>query len=77
MAADGQKLVDVYVRMLNARDPDLVDGFVAGIWSVAGGALTVAPFRRLSDVDAAAVLDEAGRLREFLQVDAVVRLDQV
>ncbi len=55
----------------------LVDGFVAGIWSVAGGALTVAPFRRLSDVDAAAVLDEAGRLREFLQVDAVVRLDQV
>ena len=34
------------------------------------------PFRRLSDVDAALVLAEAGRLREFLQVDATVRLDQ-
>jgi hypothetical protein len=55
----------------------LVDGFVAGIWSVTGAALTVSPFRRLSDVDAALVLQEAGRLRKFLQVDVTVRLDQV
>ncbi|WP_327006091.1 winged helix DNA-binding domain-containing protein [Dactylosporangium sp. NBC_01737] len=55
----------------------LVDGSVAGLWSVTATALTVTPFRRLSDVDAAAVLEEAGRLREFLQVDVTVRLDQV
>ena len=55
----------------------LVDGFVAGMWSVTGAALTVSPFRRLSDVDAAVVLEEAGRLREFLQVDVTVRLDPV
>lgn len=54
----------------------LVDGFVAGIWSVAGAGLTVSPFRRLSDVDAASVLDEAGRLLRFLQLDGIVRLDQ-
>ncbi|MEV4518084.1 winged helix DNA-binding domain-containing protein [Dactylosporangium sp. NPDC049525] len=54
----------------------LVDGFVAGIWSVTGATLTVTPFRRLCDADAAAVLDEAGRLRAFLQRDVVVRLDQ-
>lgn len=54
----------------------LVDGFVAGIWSVRGAALTVSPFRRLPDADAALVLDEAGRLREFLQLDGTVRLDQ-
>ncbi|MET7423956.1 winged helix DNA-binding domain-containing protein [Dactylosporangium sp. NPDC005555] len=54
----------------------LVDGFVAGIWSVTGAALVVSPFRRLPDADAASVLDEAGRLRAFLQIDAPVRLDQ-
>ncbi|GAA3254079.1 winged helix DNA-binding domain-containing protein [Dactylosporangium siamense] len=54
----------------------LVDGFVAGLWSVTATELTVTPFRRLSDADAAAVLDEAGRLRAFLQVDVAVRLDR-
>ncbi|MEV0568684.1 winged helix DNA-binding domain-containing protein [Dactylosporangium sp. NPDC050588] len=54
----------------------LVDGFVAGIWSVTAEALTVSPFRRLTDDDAASVLAEAGRLKAFLQVDVTVRLDQ-
>jgi hypothetical protein len=54
----------------------LVDGFVAGLWSVTGPTLTVTPFRRLPDGDAALVLQEAGRLREFLQLDVTVRLDQ-
>ncbi len=29
MTADGRQLVDVYVEMLNTRNPDLVDDFVA------------------------------------------------
>jgi hypothetical protein len=53
----------------------LVDGFVAGIWSLTATALTVSPFRALADADAAAVLDEAALLRTFLQVDVPIRLD--
>lgn len=57
------------------RPTFLVDGFVAGTWEVTGGEVRIAPFRRLSDVDGAAVVAEAERLRGFIQAETV-RLDQ-
>ncbi|MEU5883716.1 winged helix DNA-binding domain-containing protein [Spirillospora sp. NPDC047279] len=50
----------------------LVDGFVAGVWTVRGGTLTVAPFRPLPDADAEAVLAEAEALRAFVGGDLTV-----
>lgn len=59
------------------RPTFLVDGFVAGTWSLDPGALWVKPFRALRDADAGAVLTEAVRLLEFLQVptDTEIRLE--
>lgn len=47
----------------------LVDGFVAGTWSVQGSTVTVTPARPLRDADAAAVLVEGARLLEFIAPD--------
>ncbi|MFJ8097608.1 winged helix DNA-binding domain-containing protein [Streptomyces griseofuscus] len=47
----------------------LVDGFVAGTWSVKDGLLLVSPFRTLPKADRAAVREEAGRLAEFVLPD--------
>ncbi|MFC3493400.1 winged helix DNA-binding domain-containing protein [Glycomyces rhizosphaerae] len=47
----------------------LVDGFVAGTWSVQGATVTVTPTRPLREADAAAVLDEGARLLEFIAPD--------
>ncbi|GIJ65513.1 winged helix DNA-binding domain-containing protein [Virgisporangium ochraceum] len=46
----------------------LVDGFVAGIWELAGGELRVTPFRPLASDDADAVRAEADRLLPFLDL---------
>lgn len=51
----------------------LVDGFVAGLWSFADDRLTVSPFRRLSDRDAAALSAEAADLYDFIAPDAANR----
>lgn len=50
------------------RPTFLVDGFVAGLWSIEPGALRITPFRPLSTVDTTEVLSEAGRLLTFLQL---------
>jgi hypothetical protein len=44
----------------------LVDGFVAGLWSVEDGRVRVAPFAPLARTERTAVEDEAGRLEAFL-----------
>jgi len=44
----------------------LVDGFVAGTWSVAGGRLTIDAFGRLRRADRAALTEEGGRLLDFV-----------
>jgi hypothetical protein len=54
--------------------PLLVDGFVAGAWRLSRDArtatLTVRPLRPLSGPDRAEVVEEGGRLLEFLAADA-------
>ncbi|MGH8877454.1 MAG: winged helix DNA-binding domain-containing protein, partial [Stackebrandtia sp.] len=40
----------------------LVDGFVAGLWSVKGSRLVISPFRRLSEADTAELTAEAEQL---------------
>ena len=44
----------------------LVDGFVAGTWSVAGGTLTIRAFGRISRADRDALAEEGGRLLDFV-----------
>jgi hypothetical protein len=51
------------------RPTVLVDGFVAGTWSLDGPRLEISPFRPLRRADAAAVEDEAGRLLDFVAPD--------
>jgi hypothetical protein len=48
------------------RPTFLVDGFVAGTWSIAGCTLRVSPFRALSQPDRAAVEHEADHLQAFI-----------
>jgi hypothetical protein len=52
------------------RPTFLVDGFVAGIWSLERSTLFVMPFRPLSDEARAEVAAEAERLVEFVAPDA-------
>jgi hypothetical protein len=52
------------------RPTFLVDGFVAGIWSLQRSTLFVMPFRPLSDEARAEVAAEAERLVEFVAPDA-------
>jgi hypothetical protein len=47
----------------------LVDGFVAGTWSVRGATVTAVPTRPLREADAAAVIEEGERLLEFIAPD--------
>ncbi|ADD44378.1 winged helix DNA-binding domain-containing protein [Stackebrandtia nassauensis] len=51
----------------------LVDGFVAGLWSVEGSTLTISPFRELSAADEAALAAEAAELYDFIAPDAPER----
>jgi hypothetical protein len=52
----------------------LVDGFVAGTWSIArktkSATLTIAPFAKLTRADRAALTDEGERLLRFAESDA-------
>jgi hypothetical protein len=52
------------------RPTFLVDGFVAGIWSLQRSRLFVMPFRALPDDARAEVATEAERLFEFVAPDA-------
>jgi winged helix DNA-binding protein len=52
------------------RPTFLVDGFVRGTWSLEGTTLLLSPFRQPSEEDAAAVLEEAERLLDFVAPDA-------
>jgi hypothetical protein len=52
------------------RPTFLVDGFVAGIWSLQRSTLFVMPFRPLPDEARAEVATEAERLMEFVAPDA-------
>jgi Winged helix DNA-binding domain len=52
------------------RPTFLVDGFVAGVWSLQRSRLLVMPFRPLSDDARAEVATEAERLLEFVAPDA-------
>ena len=54
------------------RPTFLVDGFVAGIWSLERSRLFVMPFRPLPDEARAEVATEAERLLEFVAPDAEV-----
>ena len=44
----------------------LVDGFVAGMWSVAKGRVAVEPFAPLSRAAQRELREEAGRLEAFI-----------
>ena len=44
----------------------LIDGFVAGTWSVANGRVTTEPFAPLSRSARRELQEEAGRLEAFL-----------
>jgi len=44
----------------------LVDGFVAGTWTVDDGRVVTAPFAKLSSTVQRELRDEAGRLEAFL-----------
>ncbi len=48
----------------------LVDGFLAGLWRLADGTLTVEPFGRLTKDQRAAVVEEAERMLGVLHPDA-------
>ena len=65
----------VYLRRnLQIRPTFLVDGFVAGIWTIEGGrreaTLTLTPGAALADRDRAAVVMEGGRLLRWARPDA-------
>lgn len=50
----------------------LVDGFVAGLWSLEGSRLSVMPFRPLSDEARSEVATESERLAAFLASDDAI-----
>ena len=64
-------LPEAYRKAVIAMNGDvsqtfLVDGFVAGMWRIAGGRIVVEPFRPLSRSVGDEVEAEAGRLEAFL-----------
>jgi hypothetical protein len=70
----------VFTKNLLVLGTFLVDGFVAGTWSLAArkkaATLQLAPFGRLAKKDAAALEAEGERLVEFLAPDAAARAVQ-
>ena len=74
IVADEHRKLLMPSKNLRVRATFLVDGFVAGIWSLQRkgkkATLTLAPFARLRKPDAKAVADEADALLRFLEPDA-------
>jgi ABC-type uncharacterized transport system ATPase component len=64
-------LPERYRRVVIGQNGDvaqtfLVDGFVAGTWSVDGGRVVIQPFAKLPRAVQRELADEAGRLETFL-----------
>ena len=55
----------------------LLDGFVRGTWTIAGGTLAVTPFSPLSKRETAAVTEEGHRLLAFAAADSADRTVEI